>query len=94
MSYVMDENLDGPSDFFYPFSNARLWEIPAELRVSRAFRDSIATTSEDPTLGPNLKAAGWIGAAAWAIRELEEEVVALRRAVRVMAAAQQEVPGG
>lgn len=76
---VVDEILDAPGDFFYPFSNVRLWRTPADLRVTRAFCDSIATTSEDPTLGPNVKAAGWIGACAWAIQELEAELLALRR---------------
>src|SRR5580698_3148519 len=32
---VVDETLDGPGDFFYPFSNLRLHKFPDKLRITR-----------------------------------------------------------
>lgn len=75
----VDLDPDGPGDLYYPFSNVRLWRISADLRITRAFYDSIATTGENPTLSANEKTAGWIGACAWAIAELEAELVALKK---------------
>jgi hypothetical protein len=70
---------DGPGDFFYPFSNLRLRKVHPELRITSDLHGSIATTSENPTLTGNGKAAAWVGACLWAIGELEAELVALRK---------------
>jgi hypothetical protein len=76
---AVDEILDAPGDFFYPFSNLRLRKVDPELRITGDLHDSIATTSEDPTLSCNGKAAAWVGACLWAIGQLETELVALRK---------------
>jgi hypothetical protein len=70
---------DGPSDFFYLFSNLRLATVSPEFRITRDLLDSIATTAEDPTLNAHAKASVWVGACLGAIGQLETELVALRR---------------
>jgi hypothetical protein len=75
----IDVDLDGPGDFFYPFSELRLYQLPEELRISCALLGAMATTMEDPTRTPYQKAANWVTECLWAIKELETEFVALRR---------------
>jgi hypothetical protein len=79
---VVDETLDGPGSFFYPFSNLRLAAVPAELRITHGLRDEIATAAEDPTLSAHGKASVWAGLCLAAIGELESELVALSRELR------------
>jgi hypothetical protein len=75
----VDVDPDGPGDLYYPFSNLRLRKIHPEFRITSDLHESIATTSENPTLSCNAKAAAWVGACLWAIGELETELVAMRR---------------
>jgi hypothetical protein len=76
---VVDEILDGPGDFFYPFSSLRLHKLPEELRITRDLQEAIATTMEDRTLTEGASACVGVGLCLWAIQELETELVALRR---------------
>jgi hypothetical protein len=76
---VVDEILDGPGDFYYPFSNLRLATVARELRITRELVDEIATATEDPTLSAYQKACVWAGMCAGAIEQLESQLVALRR---------------
>ncbi len=61
---------DGPSDFFYPFSDLRLVDN-AGLRVSRELFDALATLNEQGSSSYAATVGSSIGALAWAVRELE-----------------------
>jgi hypothetical protein len=76
---MTDMNPDAPSDFFYPWSELRLYQLPEGLGISRALLGAMATTHEDPTRTPYQKAAAWVTECLWAIKELETELVAMRR---------------
>jgi len=76
----VDEILDGPGDFHYPFSNLRLREVPPDLRITSELYEGIATTSENPTLSAHQKVGEWVGACLWGIEQLERELVAMREA--------------
>lgn len=67
------------SDLVYPFADIRLHQFPAELRVTREFRNTIATAMENPRLTGDAYATSGFGLCLWAIQELETELVALRR---------------
>jgi hypothetical protein len=79
---VIDEFLDGPGDFFYPFSNLRLATVSPELRITRWLVDEIATATEDPTLSAYGKASIWAGMRIAAVERLETELLVLRRELR------------
>jgi hypothetical protein len=75
----MDIDPDGPGDFFYGFSNLRLFKFPESLRITSELQAAIATADEDPTLDGFGKASVWAGLCLWAVQELETEMVALRK---------------
>jgi hypothetical protein len=75
---AVDEILDGPGDFYYPFADLRLHNLPAKLRITRELQDAMATAMENPSLTGDAFACGGIGLCLWAIQELESELVALR----------------
>jgi hypothetical protein len=76
---TVDEILDAPGDFFYPFADLRLHNLPDELRVTRELQAVVATAMEDSRLTGDAFACVGIGLCLWAIGELETELVALRR---------------